>query len=233
MKRAIFSILPIMLATAFSAAAAFTLTGTVTDESGAPVPSALVKLLAKGDSTQTDKDGKFTIQEDQTSLPSGSFKPGHINIVDGVLHYAQSSNTPVQVSIFDMVGNRVLHQDLFGSGQVDLRQGVSGQGVYFARVRVGSAIETVRFTTNGSFFGSTGMGAANDKHGHKALLKPGEGDTLSVSASGFETLKTALGNLDTTVTLKLKKASAVTPGEQTYAFGYAMGNAPTPSKGCG
>ena len=220
------------LITAFSTASAFKLTGTVTDESGAPVSGALVKLLAKGDSTQTDKDGKFTIQKDQTSLPSGSFKLGHISISDGILRYAQSSNTPVQVSIFDMVGNRVLRQDLFGSGQVDLRQGVSGQGVYFARVRVGSAVETVRFTANGSHF-SASVDAARDTRGHKALLKPGDGDTLRVTASGFDTLKTAIPNLDTTVTLKLKKASSVTPGEQTYAFGYAMGNAPTPSKGCG
>ena len=232
MKKAFFFVFPIALITAFSTASAFKLAGTVTDESGAPVSGALVKLLAKGDSTQTDKDGKFTIQEDQTSLPSGSFKPGHISISDGILRYAQSSNTPVQVSIFDMVGNRVLRQDLFGSGQVDLRQGVTGQGVYFARVRVGSAVETVRFTANGSHF-SASVDAARDTRGHKALLKPGDGDTLRVTASGFDTLKTAIPNLDTTVILKLKKASSVPPGEQTYAFGYAIGNAPTPSKGCG
>ena len=232
MKKAFFFVFPIALITAFSTASAFKLAGTVTDESGAPISGALVKLLAKGDSTQTDKDGKFTIQEDQTSLPSGSFKPGHISISDGILRYAQSSNTPVQVSIFDMVGNRVLRQDLFGSGQVDLRQGVTGQGVYFARVRVGSAVETVRFTANGSHF-SASVDAARDTRGHKALLKPGDGDTLRVTASGFDTLKTAIPNLDTTVILKLKKASSVPPGEQTYAFGYAIGNAPTPSKGCG
>ena len=232
MKKAFFFVFPMALITAFSTASAFKLTGTVTDESGAPVSGALVKLLAKGDSTQTDKDGKFTIQEDQTSLPSGSFKPGHITINDGILRYAQSSNTPVQVSIFDMVGNRVLRQDLFGSGQVDLRQGVTGQGVYFARVRVGSAVETVRFTANGSHF-SASVDAARDTRNHQALLKPGEGDSLRVTASGFDTLKTAIPNPDTTVTLQLKKASSVTPGEQTYAFGYAIGNAPTPSKGCG
>lgn len=220
------------LITAFSTASAFKLAGTVTDESGAPVSGALIKLLAKGDSTQTDKDGKFTIQEDQTSLPSGSFKPGHISISDGVLRFSQSSNAPVQVSIFDVMGNRVLRQDLLGSGQVDLRQGVTAQGTYFAKVRVGSAIETVRFTANGSRFSAT-ADATYDKRGHKALLKPGDGDTLRVIASGFDTLKVAIPNLDTTVTLKLKKASSVTPGEQTYAFGYAMGNAPTPSKGCG
>ena len=226
MKRAIFSVFPIVLATAFTAASAFTLTGTVTDEAGTPVPNALVKLLIKGDSTTTGQDGKFSIQSDeQLSLSSDNFKPGHIDIVEGVLRFAQSSNALVQVSIFDMVGNLVLRQDLFGSGQVDLRQGATASGTYFAKVRVGSAVEAVRFTTNGTRFSN----AIRQAYGHKALLKPGDGDSLSVTAAGFDPLKVALPNLDTTVTLRLKKAA----DEQTYAFGYAIGNAPTPSKGCG
>ena len=189
MKRAIFSVFPIVLATAFTAASAFTLTGTVTDEADAPVAGATVKLLAKGDSTSTDQDGKFSIQSgDQLSLFSDNFKPGHIDIVDGVLRFAQSSNAPVQVSIFDMVGNLVLRQELHGSGQVDLRQGTTAPGTYFAKVRVGSAVETVRFATDGSRFSS----AIHQDRGRKALLKPGDGDTLSVTASGFDPLKVAL-----------------------------------------
>ena len=142
MKRRCFSVFSIVLATAFTAASAFTLSGTVNDEAGSPVSGALVKLLTNGDSTSTGQDGKFTIQtDDQQSLPSGKFIPGSISIVNGVLRFAQSSNSPVQVSIFDMVGNLVLRQELFGSGQVDLRQGVTSQGAYFARVRVGSAVE--------------------------------------------------------------------------------------------
>ena len=229
MKKTIVFAFPILLATAFSTSSAFTLKGNVTDESGSPISGALVKLLVKGDSTQTDKDGKFTFHEEEVSLPSSNFKPGHISISDGVLHFAQSTGSPVQVSIFDAMGNQVLRQELLGSGQVDLRQGVSSQGTYFAKVRVGSAIETVRFTANGSQFNE----AIQKDRGHKALLKPGNGDSLRVIASGFDTLKTAIPNLDTTVTLKLKKASSVNPGEQTYAFGYALKNAPTPSKGCG
>ncbi len=216
-----------MLATAFTASSAFTLTGTVSDESKSPVPGALVKLLVRGDSTQTGNDGTFTIhQDDKASLPNGHFVPGHISVNDGILHFAQSSGTPVQVSIFDMTGNLVLKQDLFGSGQVDLRQGVSSQGTFFAKIRVGSAVETVRFTSNGSQFSSV----VHQDHAPKALLKADEGDTLYVVASGFDTLKVALSILDTNVSVTLKKTKAP---EQTYAFGYGIGNDPTPSKGCG
>ena len=227
MKKSAFFVFPVVLATAFTAASAFTLNGTVSDEAGSPVAGALVKLLAKGDSTQTDKDGKFAFSEDaMQAISSGSFKAGHIDIVEGVLRFSQSSNAPVQVSIFDMMGNLVLRQELLSSGQVDLRQGVTAQGNYFAKVRVGSAVETVRFAANGSRFSAI---TSTGTHGRKALLKPGDGDSLSVSASGFEPLKVALPNLDTTVALKLKKVAE----EQTYAFGYAMGNKATPSKGCG
>ncbi len=225
MKKASFFVLPLALATAFTAASAFTLNGTVTDEAGTPVQGALVKLIAKGDSAQTDKDGKFVFKEDDV-LGLARFRAGHIGIVDGVLRFSQSSNSPVLVSIFDMMGNLVLRQELHGSGQVDLRQGVTAQGSYFAKVRVGSAVETVRFTANGSRVSAVGMGSARN---NKPLLKEGDGDSLSVTASGFDTLKVALPNLDTTVTIKLKKAAE----EQTYAFGYGIGNKPTPSKGCG
>ena len=61
------------------------------------------------------------------------------------------------------------------------------------------------------------------------MLKPSEGDSLRVTAPGFDTLNVALSNLDTTITLRLLKTS----NERTYAFGYAIGNRPTPSKGCG
>ncbi len=216
-----------MLATAFTASSAFTLTGIVSDENKSPVPGALVKLLVRGDSTQTGNDGTFTIhQDDKSSLSNGHFVPGHISVNDGILHFAQSSGTPVQVSIFDMTGNLVLQQDLFGSGQVDLRQGVSSQGTYFAKIRVGNAVETVRFTSNGSQFSSV----VHQDHAPKALLKADEGDTLLVVATGFDTLKVALSILDTNVSVTLKKTKAP---EQTYAFGYGIGNDPTPSKGCG
>ena len=223
MKRAFSSFLSVMLAAAFGTASAFTLSGTVKDESSVPVAGAKVKLLVKGDTTVTDSAGNFSLHKDEPiGLSAGAFTPGHIDIVEGVLRFSQSSNSPVQVSIFDMMGNLVLRQDLLGSGQVDLRQGVNSQGAYFAKVRVGSAVETVRFTSDGSR-------VSKAVRQGKALLKPGEGDTIRVIAEGFDTLKVALPNLDTTVALTLKKAAT----EQTYAFGYAMGNKATPSKGCG
>ena len=242
MSKVLIPVFSVMLATAFTMASAFTLSGTVKNEAGNPVSGASVKLLAQNESATTDASGKFKIEvkEPESSssvldLSSSSVGPwalaagngalGYIDIVGGVLHFSQSPNSPVQVSIFDMVGNQVLHQTLHGSGQVDLRQGVSAQGVYLARVRVGSVQQSIKFRADGTYH------AAFSARSGKPLLKVEEDspDTLMVTADEYDTLKVFLPKLDTSLALTLTKP----PVGQTYAFGYAIGNDPTPSKGCG
>ena len=231
MKKAFFFVFPVALIAAFSTASAYTLSGTVKNEAGTPISGATVQLLLKGKSATTDSDGKFTIEQKTDTivgLHGNSLTPGYLSYASGILHFAQSPNTPVQVSIFDMAGNQILRQTLHGTGQVDLRQGVLAKGSYIARVRVGSAQQSIQFTTEGTFNQSYSASRG-------ALLKVEDDskDTLVVTAKDYDTLKVFLPKLDTTLTLSLKKPGSAVPGEQTYAFGYALGNNPTPSKGCG
>lgn len=224
MKHPVLRVMPFALATAlYTTAFAYTVEGTVKDESGSAVKDASVSLLKKGKSAKTDNDGKFTIHEDeQDSIPQalqGQQGGGFVNVSQGVLNYSQSGNAPVQVKIFDIVGNVVANKTLYGSGSFDLRQGIGAKGTYFARVRVGSATQNVKFTADGSFSSSATSGTA--------LYKAGDTDDLQVVADGFDTLKVALNNLDTTLALTLKKSAP------QFKFGYALGNEPTPSKGCG
>ena len=227
MKRAVISIFSVMLATAFSTVSAFTLSGTIKNEAGAPIPGASIKLLAAGDTTSTDDSGKFKIEkiDSSISIHKTGFTPGYISYTNGILHFAQSSNAPVQVSIFDMGGRQVLNQTLHGTGQVHLRDGVNAEGTYIARVRVGSAQQSIKFSTEGTFNRSYSAQQGN------ALLKVSDDskDTLIVTAKDYDTLRVYLPTLDTTLSLTLKKLVL----EQTYSFGYAIGNNPTPSKGCG
>jgi poly(3-hydroxybutyrate) depolymerase len=211
-------------------ASAYTLNGTVTDKDGKAIQGADVKLIKKNKATKTDEQGKFTFQEQTIGLAQAR-SAGGFSVTNGVLNFTQSGNSPIQVKIFDMVGNQVFAQTFQGSGSVDLNSVIEAQGTYLARVKLGSAQETIRFNASGNFSGSSVqnrqalMRLANDK------------DTLSVSFEGFDTYKAYLPNLDTTVSIKLSKSgSSVNPGsgdEQTFAFGYALGNTPRPSKGCG
>lgn len=250
------SVLPFALAaTLGSSAFAFSLSGTVKNEAGEPIKDAQVTLVKHAQSTLTDADGIFSFLNGAGLASSQSI--GFININNGVLQYSQSTREPVQVRIFDMMGNQVLNKTFNGSGSFDLRQGVSAQGTYFARVRVGNADQFIKFTAKGNY------SSAKSAAGHALnKLQNANSDNLTVVAAGYDTLKVFLANLDTVVALTVKKAlgtdpsanpgdsaavtptpggdtpatdtsAALNPGEQTYAFGYALKNAPRPSKGCG
>ena len=173
------SVFTVALATAFSVASAYTISGTVKDNSNKAVVGAEVTLIKENKSTVTDKSGKFTIHEDEASPgdttqpgdtitpPIGlhaSVAPGYISINSGILSFSQSGNSPVNVRIFDLMGNQVFKQSLYGSGQVDLSSGVKAKGTYFAQVTMGSAKETIRFNASGTYTNSF------DSEG-RALLK--------------------------------------------------------------
>ena len=131
-----------------SSAFAYTVSGTVTDESNQAIKGASVTLVKENKSTTTDESGKFSIHEDEEppiGLKQAAANPGFINIRSGILSYSQSGSAPVQVKIFDAVGNLVLNQKLYGSGEVDLRTGTTAMGTYYAQVTMGSAKQNIRF----------------------------------------------------------------------------------------
>lgn len=203
---------------------AYTVAGKVSGEDGKAVSAAAVELLKNGIKAKTDADGNFTLHEDEEIVAIRMQSvPGYISVNNGVLSYAQSMGAPVQVQIFDMKGNRVMSQSLMGSGTVDLQNFVKAKGTYMASIKVGSVQQNVKFTTNSSF--SFGNPSTN-----RALYKVSDTDELRVVANGFDTLTVQLNNLDTTLALTLKKS---VPSEPQFSFGYALKNAPTPSKGCG
>lgn len=227
MKNAIFHVMPIVLTTAlYTSALAYTVQGTVTNKAdGKAIAEASVNLLKEGKTTKTDASGKFTIhEEEQDTLPPSSLFSqqggGFININRGILSYAQSGNAPVQVKIFDLVGNLVVNKTLYGSGSLDLRQGISAKGMYYARVRVGSAVQNIKFSADGSY-------SSTNTTTKTALKAAAQGEALQVIAEGFDTLNVPLASLDTTLTL------ALTASAPTFKFGYALKNEPTPSIGCG
>ena len=233
MKRILYTGMSFGLAMAISANA-FTLNGKVSDEQGAAVNGAKVLLLQNALEAKTDASGAFTIHKDEIdSTQQGgaseaialSRSVGFLSVNNGVLSFSQGSSSPVQVQIFDMVGNRLLNETLYGSGTVDMNASVKAKGVYFARVRVGNAQQNFKFTADGSFNAAFGSQSSA-----KALLKVGASDDLRVIAEGFDTLNVKLNNLDTTVALTLKKS---TPPQPQYAYGWGLKNDPVPSSGCG
>ena len=208
-----------------ASAQAFTLTGKVNDESGKATEKASVELLKNALKTTTDSKGEFKIVKEDSTIGIHTVRPrlGYVSVVNGVLSYSQSTNEPVRVQIFDAVGTRVLNETVYGSGTLDMQSVVRSQGAYFACVSVGSAQSNFRFTSNGNYKASFGEAVA------RGLAKEGEGDELRVIATDYDTLTVALSNLDTNVTLKLKK----TVKQPEYAYGWGLKNDPVPTRGCG
>lgn len=211
-------------------ASAYTLTGKVVDNDDArkAIKDAKVALLNLDKFAITDENGEFTIHEDEgeTALRNASHV-GSFGINKGVLSFRQGGSSPVQVKVFDMMGNQVFNKTLQGAGSIDLSSVVDAQGTYLARVKLGSVQQTVRFTATSNYSGTFGIAGQKG-----ALLKevaPG-GEPLQVTAEGYDTLNVKVSTLDTNLTLILAK---IVPPEPTFKFGYAMKNAPTPSKGCG
>ena len=110
MRRAFSTFFPIVLATAFSSASAYTVSGTVKDNGNKAVAGAAITLIKENKSTVTDADGKFSIHEDEEppiGLKQATINPGYISIHSGILSFSQSGNSPVKVQIFDLMGNQV------------------------------------------------------------------------------------------------------------------------------
>ena len=221
------NLLVIGVSLAVSTAFAYTVSGKVTDESSMPIKGAQVTLVKENKTATTDNKGEFTIHEDEETIGlkgAAVHNPGFISINSGILSYSQNGSSPVQVRIFDPLGNKVFSQTLYGSGQVDLSSGVKAKGTYFAQVSMGSAKETIRFNASGTYTNSF------DSEGRALLKEVQQGEALQFVAEGYDTLSVPLGTLDTTVDVKLTKTA---PAEEQFAFGYALGNAPRGSKGCG
>ena len=207
---------------------AYTISGTVSDDQGKLIKDVDVSLLKEGKTTKTDDQGKFTIHEDEEEVginPSFRNAVGYISVNNGILSYSQSSTSPVQVKIYNSLGNQVFKKTLQGSGTYDLTKGIKARGTYFAQVSVGSATQKFKFTTDGSFESSIGSKDAS------ALMKDAQaGEAIRFVLDGYDTLTIALNTLDTNLNVKLTKS---VPAEQTFKFGYALKNEPRKSKGCG
>ena len=209
-------------------ASAYTLTGTVSDSDGKAVKDAKVSLTNLNQSATTDATGKFTIHEDEEGMAiRNAHKAGSFSLNNGILSFSQGSSTPVQVKIFDMMGNQVFNKTLQGYGSIDLSAAVETQGTYLARIRLGNTQQSIRFSASGNRTASFGTAGSA-----KTLLKEvaAGGEPLQVVADGFDTLNVKLMSLDTNVELKLTKAASSSP---EFAFGWAKGNDPVPSSGCG
>lgn len=205
----------------------YRLQGTVLDESGNPVAGAKVLLLSKNKSAVTEAMGKFEIQEEETALQVHKIGAPSWSLQGGILCVFMSTPLPFQVKVLDLMGNEMLSENRRGVGahRLDFQNRLS-RGKYVARIQAGNYREVFFFSAGEN---RSGKISGNSESNEMRYLKKEIAfvDSLQVSAESYETLTIALPNLDTNLTLKLHKK------ELSYAFGWAKGNTPVPTRGCG
>jgi len=211
-----------------TAAFSYTLQGKVVDENGGPVSGAKASLLSQNKETLTDANGEFRIEEAELSLQAKKNPVGSWTLQNGILSISSNSATPFQIKIFDLVGNEILSKKMSGSGVHALNlQQLSAKGKYVVNLLQGNHREVFTLSSTGNAAGTFSNSAALGSEVKVLKKEVGENDTLQISAESFDTLRVALSNLDSSLTLTLKKT------EEQFSFGWAKGNAAVPTRGCG
>ena len=210
------------------AAYSYSLQGKVVDENGNPISGAKATLLSKNKEALTDANGEFLIEEAQVSLTTGKIPVGSWALQNGVLSISSNSTASFQVKIFDLVGNEIFSKKMSGSGVHSLNlQRISAKGKYVVNLLQGNRREVFALSSTENLSGTFSNGKTSVSESKVFKKEVGENDLLQVVAEAFDTLTVPLSNLDTSLTLTLKKS------EVQYAFGWAKGNAAVPTRGCG
>lgn len=210
------------------AAYSYSLQGKVVDENGNPISGAKATLLSKNKEALTDANGEFLIEEAQVSLTTGKIPVGSWALQNGVLSISSNSTASFQVKIFDLVGNEIFSKKMSGSGVHSLNlQRISAKGKYVVNLLQGNRREVFALSSTENLSGTFSNGKTSVSESKVFKKEVGENDLLQVVAETFDTLTVPLSNLDTSLTLTLKKS------EVQYAFGWAKGNAAVPTRGCG
>ena len=213
-----------LMAGALNFTAAYSLEGWVKDSLGMPVVGANVALLAKGVSSMTDDLGFFSISE-PLAISGILAVEKSWSVQNGALFIDAGNSKKVRVELFDLMGHEILSQSGYAQLQIPL-QNLPSRGVFIAKVQTSSSTGYFRFSP-----GLNGKGTWGEtvESSNRLLFKMNTMDTLRVVASDYDTLNVPLETLDTTVHLVLKKI----PSEEHFEFGWAKGNAPVPTRGCG
>ncbi|HNY32319.1 MAG TPA: carboxypeptidase-like regulatory domain-containing protein, partial [Fibrobacteria bacterium] len=201
--------------------------GKVTNQAGRALSGASVTLVPQGLKTTTANDGTYSLTTSSSFVPDRSLLVKSVGIQNDVLELVLAGTLPVKVEIYDTRGVRVRAEEvgMVSSGvyRMDLGRMDLGAGIWFVKATLGSQVSMIRYT---SMQTAMAKGAQSAPQVGSALARVAAvGDSLRVTASGYTSKSIAVHSLDTTIDVKLDTILAT--------GGYALGNSPVPTSGCG
>jgi hypothetical protein len=159
------------------------LSGTVSDELGAPIQGSLVRLLGGALYDETDAAGQYSIVATIPVLrPKGTAgRAARISLSNGSLCFTLTAKTRVTVELFDMKGVRaakLVDTDLpAGEHSMRVRAVKYGAAMYVLRAKVGSDTRSFRWLP------MAGLGSA------PALVRQTASSGLPKALAGLDTLR--------------------------------------------
>lgn len=165
------------------------ISGTVTDQQGAPLRNAKVALAGRDLATTTDAAGKYSLKAVPASLGSGSVTPGlRVEARGGSLELLVASvGRRVSLSVHDLSGAKVaevLHRTLeAGTWSIDPFPARLAAGTYVVSLASGGSRRTFRMHRTGMGPGSALPASPAEARLLKTAAAP---ETLTVVAVGYE-----------------------------------------------
>jgi poly(3-hydroxybutyrate) depolymerase len=201
------------------------LKGVVSNTGGKPIPGAIVSLVLQKMKNTTDADGKYSfVSTAIKKLPAVVPQANDISLNNGILQFTLSSQSPMKVELFDLKG-RLIRQEInmnaaAGKYRFDISKNCHTSEVLVIRAAIGTSEVSFKYmplSRGRQVFSSLNVTPATSGSG--LIAAAAVVDTITVSATGFQTKSVAITSLNQELNITLDS----TGGK----------NAPVPSIGCG
>jgi poly(3-hydroxybutyrate) depolymerase len=186
------------------------LRGKVSNAAGQAVDKAVVELVKQGIKDTTGPDGMYTLVK-TTALRRAPVERG-ITLENGVLRLMVPRPASLTVEVFDMKGNQLRMESVpnaaEGAYQWDFGTNPLSDQMMIIKASIGKEAKAFRYLPMRD--GSEAQGPVAGYTPAAAFLAKAAAvvDTLKISATGYASLKLALGSLDTTANVTLSETPA-------------------------
>lgn len=204
--------LAILAIATLSAQGATSLTGKVTDQSGAPIPGVVIRVCNKGISTITDSAGIFNIQT--TGVVNSGRRPGNtaeFGVTKTRLSFALAAKQTVTADLFDLRGRQIaaIVKNELGAGTHDIALPLAAMRnhVVMLRVTAGSSVYYAKFVNGNPDAGASAPLLAEGTSGLARELADPVIDTLAASRYGYTAVHLLLTSYSGNLPIVLKPAN--------------------------
>jgi uncharacterized protein (TIGR02145 family) len=225
----------VLVAVSVSISQSVNISGKVTDNSGAAISGALVKLEKGGQATTSGADGSFSLTGNATIIPRqiGQSSPYKLSatIHNGLLCINVAEKSAIGITTFDLAGKALSTvRQTMNAGMHSIALPYRGAGIYLYKVKSGNK----EFVLKGNSIDGVSQGTAQSVQGtssNTTLAKQAKtaasiNDVIAATKTGYLNYRVVAYNSDTTgIAIKMiASAGTVTDADGNVYQTVKIGN---------